>query len=623
MGVEFIFDLKDKVSAGMERMAAGFSTMRTKASSVASEIMKMKQSSDTLSNSLTSLRSKGENLKIASDAGTSTTKVRELNGELQKLERQIHKTETAGSGGGLRRWIGDAASSLPGGAFLTNPITMGVAGAGYITSLGIEYERISVSMEVLLGSKAKADKMIDDVKKYAMVTPYETIPLNDNIKMMLGFGISQEKVLGNMKMLGDVAMGDQNKLNSLTLAFSQMSSAGKLMGQDLLQFVNAGFNPLSELSKMTGKSMAVLRKEMENGAISSQMVVKAFEHATSKGGLFYGMTERMGQTVGGRLSTLIDNLKENLLILFELIGPVVSFAIDGLIKVMNGLKPVLSTIVTGFKWLFKELKDGNPVLWIGIAAITTYTIVANAAAIVGGIVALATKTWTAAQWLLNAALTMNPIGLVIAAIVALIATIAYVVYKTDGWGKTWQNIMTYMKLQMNLFVLGIKMDWLRIEDFFMRGIEAIERGWYKLKSLWDKKGAPEGLARLESDRNKRAEELTNDYVKAVTMNRQARGMTVFELKWNKDKKLSDITGGIKNQLGMPTDDATKNDKTNNAENATAVATGGQRSTSINITLGKFFENMVFNGGFKENANDIERQMQEAFMRLLFAAQSAA
>lgn len=78
--------------------------------------------------------------------------------------------------------------------------------------------------------------------------------------MMLSFGIAQDRIMPNIKALGDIAMGDRNKLNSLTLAFSQMTASGRLMGQDLLQMINAGFNPLSEISRKTGKSIGVLKR---------------------------------------------------------------------------------------------------------------------------------------------------------------------------------------------------------------------------------------------------------------------------------------------------------------------------------------------------------------------------
>lgn len=92
---------------------------------------------------------------------------------------------------------------------------------------------------------------------------------------MLGFGIESDKVMGYLKALGDISMGDSERFQSLALAFSQMSATGKLMGQDLLQMINAGFNPLKVISEETGKSIGELKDEMSQGKISAEMVQKA------------------------------------------------------------------------------------------------------------------------------------------------------------------------------------------------------------------------------------------------------------------------------------------------------------------------------------------------------------
>lgn len=101
-------------------------------------------------------------------------------------------------------------------------------------------------------------------------------------------------------------MGESGKFNSLTLAFSQMSATGKLMGQDLNQMINAGFNPLQTISEKTGKSIATLKDEMSKGAISAEMVQQAFIDATSAGGKFYNMSENASQTINGQMSMMQD-----------------------------------------------------------------------------------------------------------------------------------------------------------------------------------------------------------------------------------------------------------------------------------------------------------------------------
>jgi tape measure domain-containing protein len=109
-------------------------------------------------------------------------------------------------------------------------------------------------------------------------------------------------------MLGDVSMGNGQTLQQLALVFGQITSAGRLMGQDVLQLINAGFNPLVQISKRTGESMLELKKRMESGGISSDEVAQAFKDATSQGGLFEGMLAKVAATTEGKISNLSDNI---------------------------------------------------------------------------------------------------------------------------------------------------------------------------------------------------------------------------------------------------------------------------------------------------------------------------
>jgi tape measure domain-containing protein len=130
----------------------------------------------------------------------------------------------------------------------------------------------------------------------------------DAEKMMLGFNIQAEDTVRYLQALSDISMGDSVKFKSLTLAFSQMSAAGKLMGQDLNQMINAGFNPLQIIAEKTGKSISTLKDEMSKGAVSAEMVQQAFIDATSAGGKFYQMSENASKTINGQLSMMQDAL---------------------------------------------------------------------------------------------------------------------------------------------------------------------------------------------------------------------------------------------------------------------------------------------------------------------------
>lgn len=166
-----------------------------------------------------------------------------------------------------------------------------------------EVESLQISFETLAG-KTKGQKLFGDIRDFAVSTPMMMQDLAKGAQTLLGFNVEAEKVMPILRQIGDISMGDAQKFNSLTLAFSQMSSTGKLMGQDLLQMINAGFNPLVVISEKTGKSMAALKKEMSEGRITVKMVEDAFAAATAEGGRFHGMLEKQSKGIKGAMSNL-------------------------------------------------------------------------------------------------------------------------------------------------------------------------------------------------------------------------------------------------------------------------------------------------------------------------------
>lgn len=170
-----------------------------------------------------------------------------------------------------------------------------------------EFQLMETNINTLLGSAEKGKKMMADLTDYAAKSPLDFKGTVANAQLMLGFGIEEKKILPFMKALGDVSAGNAQRFNSLALAFSQMSAAGKLMGQDLMQMVNAGFQPLDQLSKDTGKSIGQLKEEMSKGKISAEMVQQAFLNATAEGGRYYKMSENAVKTIPGQMSMLEDD----------------------------------------------------------------------------------------------------------------------------------------------------------------------------------------------------------------------------------------------------------------------------------------------------------------------------
>lgn len=202
--------------------------------------------------------------------------------------------------------VGDSITRLTG-------VGLGVAGlkafSSEIINVRGEMQMLESSFEVLLGGKGVSGFM-SEMKQFAVDSPLSMNGVANAAQTLLGFGIAAEKVMPTIKQIGDISMGNEDRFKSLSLAFAQMSATGKLMGQDLLQMINAGFNPLMTISEKTGKSIGELKKDMESGAISSEMVADAFASATEKGGKFYGMTQKQAEGIRGLQAQLEGGLQD-------------------------------------------------------------------------------------------------------------------------------------------------------------------------------------------------------------------------------------------------------------------------------------------------------------------------
>lgn len=434
-------------------------------------------------------------------------------------------------------------------------------GVKAIVKMGADLEQSKISFDVLLGSAQKAKIMLDGINKFANDTPYENKGLIDNAKMMLSFGTSAEKILPNLKMLGDIAMGDANKMSSLTLAFSQMSSAGKLQGQDLLQMINAGFNPLQELQKMTGKSMATLRKEMEGGKISAQMIEGAFQHATSKGGLFFGMMDKMSQTASGKFSTLVGTLRQT--------GAEIGLK---LLPYANSLMNFLMPMVD---WIGRNSDMLLQLTAVALGAFAAFKL------ITWGI-----QLWTIAQAILNGTMMLNPIGLIIIGIAALIAMIV-IAWNKFAW---FRGIVMGLWDTFKLFVKFIKdavMNTVNgLVDVFV-GLGKIIKGIFS--GDWDgvKEGAKQaakgyvngytGVARSAIDNGKKiGETFAGGYQKGIE-------------NFNKSKSKSSSGVSASSMIGggsLSGANGAGGASINPDDKIKSIAGGGSKPTNINIILNK-------------------------------------
>ena len=304
--------------------------------------------------------------------------------------------------GQMKNWVAGVAGGIGLKEFL-----------GQMIQIRGEFENIETSLGVLLGGdKEKLTELMSEMKEYALISPLTTKDMASALQMMIGFGIQAEDAITYLKALGDISMGDTVHFNSLALAFSQMSAAGKLMGQDLNQMINAGFNPLQQISEKTGKSIGELKDEMSKGAISAQMVQQAFIDATSAGGKFYGMAAEGAKTINGQISMLQESVDN----MFNDMGQ----ASEGVI--MEGIQ-LTTTLIQNYETVGKVLVGLVATYGAYRAAVMLATIATSKHTIAEVALTNARVIARKAQLLLNAAMLTNPYVAVATVVTALAASI--------------------------------------------------------------------------------------------------------------------------------------------------------------------------------------------------------
>lgn len=575
-------------------------------------------------------------IKLQADGGNVLTVSRQTSNQLDEISRKARAT-----GARLREAFSfsslkSSLMSIPGMALLTNPYALTAGAVGAITKIGAEAEQTSVAFTTLVGSETKAKGMLDEIAKFAAASPFGKLDLTENAKTMLNFGVETGKVLPLLKQLGDISGGNKDRLQSLSLVLGQVSAAGRLQGQDNLQFINAGFNPLQELAKMTGKSYAELQDKMSKGQITFENVTQAIRHATGAGGKFFGMMEKQSQTAAGKFATVKDIVIQQAVDIYGKLQPLISKILDLLIKIVpvisSGIMKVIHGIehVIDFVLRFKT-EIGYLAAVIGVAAVVfnAHAIAMMGYAAVMGVITAATRIWTAVQWLLNVAMSANPIGLIIIGIAALVAAVVYCWNKFAGFRAFILTMWDTLKGFGNI----IKEYVINRFNEMLSGLGKLGEALRKLFT-GDFKGAAsaatEGFKKLSgAESAAKAVNGTKQLIGKVGGNYQAH----LQDERSKDKKKQ--TAGNGNKISTPglvgsTESVVfgkekpgkgKKGRKGGRKSAEEIATGGTRNTSISMHIGKFFDNINVYMNDKTDTAELERTILQSMNRALAIAAS--
>lgn len=662
--MEYVLNLNGNLSAKLQKIGIQNEKQLDTWAKVQTQVNAANKTMNQMGRSMGSLKERIAALQAQREwiPASNREAIRASNLEIKKLNREVQKLESL-NGGRFKKWTADLKASVPALNMLTNPLAIAAAGmyklGQYVSNSKQAYQEESVQvaklqqimsntmgvrgneMQSVLNLAAAQQKLgvIGDETQLAGAQELATYlgkkesleklmpAMNDMLAQQYGLNATQEQASTIGMMMGKVMQGQTEALSRYGYKFTEAQKKILKTGTEAERAATL-FDVVSEAVGGTNEALAKtpegkLKQQANNMGDLQERVGKLVITAQSAFSPLIGV---IGEAMD-KIISFFESHEAQFKMIFDTIVKIGTIAFKALCSVIT----VVKNVIGGF---FEGLKNHSPVCVLLAGVITGITVAMIAFKTWTALVTIGTSLWAAAQQFLNIILTLNPIGLIIAAIVALIAIIAYVAMTTTGWGQTWRNIMAFMKLGIELFKTSVQRDWLIIKDAFLSGFEIIEKGWYKLKSLWDKDGTKAALDNLEAERNKRATEIAQTKGKIDEITQTMKTMTIFEIEGN-GKGWKDVLGGAKEKFGIGTNDSLQAaangaggggaDNTGGGvgnKTTESVATGGTRNTNIKIDFKNLIENIVFQGGTSENRQEIERNLAEAMFRVLNMAQSS-
>ncbi len=387
-------------------------------------------------------------------------------------------------------------------------VILGTGGLVYATlsagkaalTLASDYERASVAFEVMTKSATTGKQLLDQITQLAIETPFTSQELIAAAKQVKAFGFDTKDVIPIISRLGDISQGTGGDLDHLILAFGQVSATGRLMGQELRQFTNAGVPILDYLGKVIGVTSSQVPQLVRQGKVGFNDVAKAINMMTNEGGLFAGMMGRINrETVHGRWQNLVESLQLTArnagLAAFEVFGIRDALAEIGDVVRGSGLEE--------FKEFFISLKTGAIVSYKLIEALVTQIgrlvkfigdlkfsgsqnsisdliMTLGKAALIVGAVVLAMSAWTSISTAAVAAFAfiISPVGLAIVALTALLLILRELEVGATTFNKVWANTQATFGMGWKGLTDAIKAG--DIELAFEIAVETIKVMWFNM-----------------------------------------------------------------------------------------------------------------------------------------------
>lgn len=398
------------------------------------------------------------------DVIKTTKQIDNLGKESDGSAKQVDDlSKKMGDAGVVTKGLNDGFTVLKGtmANLASQAISKVVDGFKELVGGAVDYQKsmeyYTTSFTVMTGSADKASETVKKLADIGATTPFDMPQLADATSLLMNFGFSADDAVDSMMMLGDISQGNADKLNSIARAYGKMNSAQKVSLEDINMMIDAGFNPLQEITEKTGESMKSLYERVSKGKMSVDEITESMKRSTSEGGKYFQSMDAQSQTLDGRLSTLSDTINSKL---GEALQPILQKAADEWIpNITNAIDSMdmasvasaIDNIIDGIKDMFGYVMDNGDTIISLVAGIGTAMVTWNVASMINGVVTAvkayqaANEGATVAQALLNGVMGANPIMRVVALLAGLIATIITLWNTNEGFRNAVINVWNAFK----------------------------------------------------------------------------------------------------------------------------------------------------------------------------------
>lgn len=414
--------------------------------------------------------------------------------------------------------------------------------ANQIINVRGEFQKTEIAFETMLGSQEKAQALMAQMVDLAAKTPFSLKDVADGAKQLLAFQIPADQVVDTLTRMGNIAAGLGVPLSRINLVYGQVMAKGKLMGDDLRQFTEAGIPMVAELAKKFGTTTAAINKMVSDGKVGFNDVKDVLFSLTSEGGMFFNLMEKQSKSLSGQMANLGDAWDQMLNKIGEKNEGFLSSGIQEAIYLVENYEGVID-VIEGLIVTYGAYRAAIIVNSVALRVAAQQEAGLTLAQIAR---AAATRGLTTAQALLNSTMLANPYVLV----TTLLAGLTVALYKMSSQVSYAVELQKKHSEKMNEASSNVQAHKAKV-DALVTAIRSENTTNEQRKALHAQlitlSNGRLGQLTVEEIRTGKATKAINEYINAL--DREARAKAVVDLKAENYKRRLELQNNKKPTFG--------------------------------------------------------------------------